>query len=237
MSGERTRDWVKVRFPNAKLGNSSYNSWSEQEDKELLKYVQKNISISEIAKIHQRTVGAIRKRIKRLNSTQKHTLLEDDMWNSVSEECIRSMIDVIDNINKNSIKANSSKMNMLDIHALAREVYTLGGGYSERVYHNAMEVLLRKAGIPYETERIVPITFQGHVIGNLRADIIINNEIVLEFKTIKNLTDQTEMQARNYLSLTGLKIGYLINYPPFPDREVEVRCIVAEEQLVETSSP
>jgi predicted DNA-binding protein YlxM (UPF0122 family) len=130
MSGERTRDWVKVRFPNAKLGNSSYNSWSEQEDKELLKYVQKNISISEIAKIHQRTVGAIRKRIKRLNSTQKHTLLEDDMWNSVSEECIRSMIDVIDNINKNSIKANSSKMNMLDIHALAREVYTLGGGYS-----------------------------------------------------------------------------------------------------------
>src|SRR6056300_823960 len=229
MSGERTRDWVKVRFPNAKLGNSSYNSWSEQEDKELLKYVQKNISISEIAKIHQRTVGAIRKRI---NSTQKHTLLEDDMWNSVSEECIRSMIDVIDNINKNSIKANSSKMNMLDIHALAREVYTLGGGYSERVYHNAMEVLLRKAGIPYETERIVPITFQGHVIGNLRADIIVNNEIVLEFKTIKALTNQTEMQAQNYLSLTGLKKAYLINFPPFPDREVEVR-FVAEESLGE----
>ena len=126
---------------------------------------------------------------------------------------------------------------MLDVHALAREVYTLGGGYSERVYHNAMEVLLRKDGIAYETERIVPITFRGHVIGNLRADIIINNEIVLEFKTIKNLTDQTEMQARNYLSLTGLKKAYLINYPPFPDREVEVRCIVAEEQLVETSSP
>ena len=121
---------------------------------------------------------------------------------------------------------------MLDIHALAREVYTLGGGYSERVYHNAMEVLLRKAGIPYETERIVPITFQGHVIGNLRADIIVNNEIVLEFKTIKTLTDQTELQARNYLSLTGLKKAYLINFPPFPDREVEVR-FVAEESLGE----
>ena len=117
---------------------------------------------------------------------------------------------------------------MLDIHALAREVYTLGGGYSERVYHNAMEVLLRKAGIPYETERIVPIAFQGHVIGNLRADIIVNNEIVLEFKTIKTLTDQTELQARNYLSLTGLKKAYLINFPPFPDREVEVRCVVEE---------
>jgi GxxExxY protein len=97
-----------------------------------------------------------------------------------------------------------------------------------------MEVLLRKAGIPYETERIVPITFQGHVIGNLRADIIINNEIVLEFKTIKTLNDQVEMQARNYLSLTGLKKAYLINFPPFPDRQVETRCIVAEESLEET---
>lgn len=126
---------------------------------------------------------------------------------------------------------------MLDVHALAREVYTLGGGYSERVYHNAVEVLLRKAGIPYETERIVPITFRGHIIGNLRADIIVNNEIVLEFKTIKTLNDQAEVQARNYLSLTGLKKAYLINFPPFPDREVEVRCIVAEEQVGEISLP
>lgn len=117
---------------------------------------------------------------------------------------------------------------MLDIHALAREVYTLGGGYSERVYHNAMEVLLRKAGIPYETERIVPIAFEGHVIGNVRADIIVNNEIVLEFKTIKSLNDMAELQARNYLSLTGLKKAYLINFPPFPDREVEIRSVVVE---------
>jgi len=44
-----------------------------------------------------------------------------------------------------------------EVFALAEEVYTLGPGYSERVYHNGMEVLLRKAGIPYETERIVTI--------------------------------------------------------------------------------
>jgi GxxExxY protein len=117
---------------------------------------------------------------------------------------------------------------MLDIEALAKEVYTLGAGYSERVYHNGMEVLLRKAGIPYETERIVPITFQGHVIGNLRADIIINNEIVLEFKTIKTLNDQVELQAQNYLHLTGLKKAYLVNFPPFPNRDVEIRCVVSE---------
>ena len=117
---------------------------------------------------------------------------------------------------------------MLDVKALAEEVYTLGAGYSERVYHNGMEVLLRKAGIPYETERIVPITFQGHVIGNLRADMIVNNEIVLEFKAIKNLTEQVELQAQHYLNLTGLKKAYLVNFPPFPNREVEIRCVVSE---------
>jgi|SRR6056300_2005135 GxxExxY protein len=121
---------------------------------------------------------------------------------------------------------------MVDVEALAKKIYSqLGAGYSERVYHNAMEVLLRQYGVQYESERIVPIPFDGHVIGNLRADIIINNTIVLEFKTIKTLNDQAELQARNYLRLTGLKIAYLINYPPFPNRQVEIQCIVLEEEL------
>lgn len=123
----------------------------------------------------------------------------------------------------------------MDIEAFAREIYSqLGPGYSERVYHNAMEVLLREKGIPYESERIITIPFRGHVIGNLRADIIINNEIVLEFKTIKTLNDAAELQGNNYLRLTGLKTAYLVNYPPHPDREVEVRRIQAvpsEEEL------
>lgn len=116
----------------------------------------------------------------------------------------------------------------MNIEAFAREIYSqLGPGYSERVYHNAMEVLLRENGIQYESERIITIPFKGHVIGNLRADIIINNEIVLEFKTIRTLNDAAELQGRNYLHLTGLKTAYLVNYPPHPDREVEVRKIQA----------
>jgi GxxExxY protein len=115
---------------------------------------------------------------------------------------------------------------MSEIETYATEIYSqLGPGYSERVYHNAMEVLLRSKNIPYESERIVPIPFNGHVIGNLRADIIINNETVLEFKTIKTLNDAAEIQGRNYLRLTGLKTAYLINFPPFPERQCEVRRI------------
>ena len=115
------------------------------------------------------------------------------------------------------------------IEDLAREIYSqLGPGYSERVYHTAMEVLLREKGVPYESERIIPIPFKGHVIGNLRADMIINKETVLEFKTIKTLNDAVELQGNNYLRLTGLKTAYLVNYPPHPDREVEVRMILLD---------
>ena len=117
----------------------------------------------------------------------------------------------------------------MNIEAFAREIYSqLGPGYSERVYHNAMEVLLRERGIQYESERVITIPFKGHVIGNLRADIIINNETVLEFKTIRTLNDAAELQAHNYLRLTGLKMAYLVNYPPHPGREVEVRLIQVE---------
>lgn len=116
-----------------------------------------------------------------------------------------------------------------------KEIYDeLGPGHSERVYHNAVEVMLREKNIMYESERIIPVMFRGHVIGNVRADIIIDGRCVLEFKTIRTLGDGAELQAHNYLRLTGLNLAYLINFPPLPDREVEVRKIVrgpSEEEL------
>ena len=118
------------------------------------------------------------------------------------------------------------------IEDLAREIYSqLGPGYSERVYHEAMGVLLREKGVSYESERIIPILFREHVIGHLRADMIINKETILEFKTIKTLNDAAELQGNNYLRLTGLKTAYLINYPPHPDREVEVRKILLDSTV------
>ena len=120
---------------------------------------------------------------------------------------------------------------MYDIHRFATTIYNdLGPGHSERTYHNAMEVMLRTYYISYESERVVPITFLGHVVGHMRCDIIIDNNVVLEFKTIRSLNEQVEIQARNYLKLTGLKRAVLVNFPPYPDRQVEVREIGAEEE-------
>ena len=116
-----------------------------------------------------------------------------------------------------------------DIEKMMGEVYSeLGPGYSERVYHNAVEVILRENKIPYESERHILVRFRGHVVGQLRADIIIDNSVILELKAIKSLTDGMELQAQKYLDLTGLKTAYLVNFPLHSDREVEVREIVTK---------
>lgn len=112
------------------------------------------------------------------------------------------------------------------IHQYAQHVYkTLGPGYSERVYQNALEVVLRKNGVHYETERIVPIVFEEHTIGNLRADLILDNKTVLELKSVKNVTDVMVTQAQNYLRLTGFPEAYLVNFPPCPNSSLEIRYI------------
>ena len=96
---------------------------------------------------------------------------------------------------------------------LANEIYDqLGPGYSESVYHNAFELKLRTNNIPYETERIVPIYVDDTVIGNLRADLIIDKWLVVELKATRTLNEMNRIQALNYLKLLKLDEALLINF-------------------------
>lgn len=101
----------------------------------------------------------------------------------------------------------------------------LGPGYSERVYHNAFEVELRLAGIHYETEKILPVIYEGHTVGNLRADLIVAGTTIVELKSAPKLKDDFRNQVRNYARLTGLSSGYLINFPCVSG-DVEVECVL-----------
>jgi GxxExxY protein len=90
----------------------------------------------------------------------------------------------------------------------------LGPGYTECVYHNAFLILLRKNGVPYETERIIPVVFEGHTISSVRADIIVDNSIVIELKSTKvsNWASCAEQQVKRYMKLLGLKKGIIMNF-------------------------
>jgi GxxExxY protein len=85
-----------------------------------------------------------------------------------------------------------------------------------------MEVGMRKLSIPYQTERIVPIMFDEHAIGNIRADLIVDSRIIVELKSVKALKDEHRIQTRMYMKLLGLSEAVLINFPTSgSDLEVE----------------
>ena len=123
----------------------------------------------------------------------------------------------------------------MDVEKMVEEIYAeLGPGHSERVYHNAAEVYLREKKVPYESERHIHVVFRGHIVGDLRADIIIDGRIILELKAVQTLGKGVECQAQKYLDLTGLRLAFLVNFPPLPDRSVEIRKIErgpSEEEL------
>ena len=88
----------------------------------------------------------------------------------------------------------------------------LGPGYLEAVYQKVMadEFDLRK--IDYEEQVILKVDYKGNVIGEYRADYLVDEKVVVEIKAIKRISEIQEAQLINYLKGTGYKIGLLINF-------------------------
>ena len=88
----------------------------------------------------------------------------------------------------------------------------LGSGFLEKVYENALMVLLSRAGIKAEQQAPVKVYFDGMVIGDYYADILVDGKIILELKVVEKLTDVHRAQTLNYLKATGLRLAILINF-------------------------
>ena len=85
-------------------------------------------------------------------------------------------------------------------------------GYLEAVYKNAMVIELRKLGLSFETEKPIKVFYDGLPVGEYKADIIIDNRLILELKALQNLCTAHEVQLVNYLTATGIDDGLLINF-------------------------
>ena len=88
----------------------------------------------------------------------------------------------------------------------------LGLGYLESVYKNAMQVELRKNGLLYEVEKPINVYYDGVMVGEFKADIIVENLLILELKAVNSLHIAHEVQLVNYLAATGINDGLLINF-------------------------
>lgn len=89
---------------------------------------------------------------------------------------------------------------------------TLGYGFLEKVYENALMILFRKENIKAEQQKSLKVLFKGEVVGEYVADIIVNDEIILELKCVDMIAEVHKAQILNYLKATGLKLGILINF-------------------------
>ena len=94
---------------------------------------------------------------------------------------------------------------------------TLGYGFLEKVYENAMILELRKVGLNCENQIPIKVYFHNEVIGEYFADVLVEKKIIIELKAIKQLTKQHEAQLLNYLSSTKIEVGLLLNFGEKPE--------------------
>jgi GxxExxY protein len=89
---------------------------------------------------------------------------------------------------------------------------TLGAGFLEKVYQNALHLELLDAGFQVEKEKSITISYKGKVIGEYFADLLVNQQVIIEIKAVQSLNEIHQAQLLNYLKATGLHLGLLINF-------------------------
>jgi GxxExxY protein len=91
---------------------------------------------------------------------------------------------------------------------------TLGYGFLEKVYHNAMLLELRKYGLEAISQGEIIVFYDGTEVGHYYADIIVEDLVILEMKVAKTIIEAHEAQLLNYLRATDKEVGLVLNFGP-----------------------
>jgi GxxExxY protein len=89
---------------------------------------------------------------------------------------------------------------------------TLGAGFLEKVYENALAIELQRAGLAVECQKSFPVRFEGTIVGEYQADLVVAGRVIVECKAISNLDSVHEAQLINYPKASGVCVGLLANF-------------------------
>jgi GxxExxY protein len=104
------------------------------------------------------------------------------------------------------------------LHAFFKVVYPqLGYGFLEKVYENAMVIALTSLGLTVTQQARIEVRFQGQIVGEYFADLLVNDLVIVELKAASRLANEHEAQLLNYLRATPYEVGLLLNFGPKPD--------------------
>jgi len=103
----------------------------------------------------------------------------------------------------------------------AYRVYNkMGFGFVESVYEKCLLIELRKEGLKTESQKPITVYYESEIVGEFVADIIVNDAIILELKSVRRIIKAHEVQLVNYLVATGKPVGLILN---FGEKKVEIK--------------
>lgn len=103
----------------------------------------------------------------------------------------------------------------------------LGYGFLEKVYENSIAIALRRHGCKVNQQVPIKVYFEGELVGDYYADLIVNNHVIVELKASEAISEGHEAQLLNYLRATEIEVGLLLNFGPKPEfrRKVFTRAL------------
>ncbi len=96
---------------------------------------------------------------------------------------------------------------------------SLGYGFLEKVYENALKIELEEAGITVEQQHPIQVLYRDQEIGEYFADLCVDRKVILELKSVEKLVPGHLSQLYNYLKATSYEVGLLMNFGPKPEFE------------------
>ncbi|MFO7971946.1 MAG: GxxExxY protein, partial [Desulfobacterales bacterium] len=94
---------------------------------------------------------------------------------------------------------------------------TLGYGFLEKVYENAMLLDFKKENIQAVSQYAIKVFYEDEIVGEYFADILVEGKVIVEIKAARILTLENEAQLLNYLKATDKEVGLLLNFGPKPE--------------------
>jgi GxxExxY protein len=99
----------------------------------------------------------------------------------------------------------------------------LGPGFLEKVYENALLAELKIRGINVENQVPIKVSYKDSIVGDYIADLLVEDQVIIELKTVEKIEKVHEAQLINYLKATGKQIGLLVN---FRNEKAEIKRLV-----------
>lgn len=96
----------------------------------------------------------------------------------------------------------------------------IGFGFLESIYENCLLIELRKAGLEARQQEPITVYYDNEVVGQFKADVLVEDTVIVELKSVSTLVIAHEVQLVNYLVATGKPVGLLVN---FADKGVEIK--------------